>query len=279
MNRQLLVDRVVESLNSGDIAVTFTDCRHWVPDEHIAAHLHDDLYQIDLFHGEGSATLDDSHVAIRRWALLFIPPGATHSFTAGSKGRFRNIGIKATIACPAASDPFQPLCARMRMQAIDSSRSITICNRSLQEWQMHRMASARIMQTRCISLVLEILRMWVEREDHVPSHDIVQEACQILALRYSEPLTIDQLARHCGIRPESLCRAFRRVMGEPPRKYLTRLRLRQAVALLESGLSASEAARQTGFHSIHYFSRTFSKVMGASPRNWLNARHHNAAPK
>jgi AraC-like DNA-binding protein len=226
------------------------------------------LHQIDLFHGTGTVTVAGETTSVRRWALLFLPPGTEHTLASGTEGRFMGIGFKAVIDCRAACE-FPPI-----VVTADAGYQLEPIQRDLQfirqESLAGRVGSRQIIQSRSLSVILESVRLWVEGEYHVASHDIVQEACHFMALRYGEPITIDQVARHCGIRPESLSRAFHRVIGHPPRRYLIQLRLRQAMALLKTGVSVTETAQQTGFQSVHYFSRAFQSFNGISPRNWIS---------
>ena len=62
---------------------------------------------------------------------------------------------------------------------------------------------------------------------------------------------------------------FEADIGVSPKKYLMTLRLTHAQKLLESStLTIKQVATQSGFTDQYYFSRTFCKYVGMSPREW-----------
>ncbi|MFC3770127.1 helix-turn-helix domain-containing protein [Paenibacillus sp. GCM10012303] len=58
---------------------------------------------------------------------------------------------------------------------------------------------------------------------------------------------------------------------------LSRLRLSAATSyLIHTGMSIQQISEETGFNSIHYFSRLFKQTYGVSPQQW-RAERYNAA--
>ncbi len=56
---------------------------------------------------------------------------------------------------------------------------------------------------------------------------------------------------------------FRTVCGRPPMDYVIDVRLDRAAELLREGrLTVSQVADRTGFATVHYFSRVFSRRRG-----------------
>ena len=59
---------------------------------------------------------------------------------------------------------------------------------------------------------------------------------------------------------------FSEVTGMSLVEYLTRLRIRVAVELMNAGgMQVQEVARLSGFQSERYFSQTFKNLLGVSP--------------
>ena len=54
-------------------------------------------------------------------------------------------------------------------------------------------------------------------------------------------------------------------------EYLIRLRITRAKRLLEDGRSVSDAAQESGFSDIYYFSNVFKKCEGQSPRQYARS--------
>ena len=83
---------------------------------------------------------------------------------------------------------------------------------------------------------------------------------------YSQPIGVEDAARHAGVSRSSLYRAFEMDFGCSPSEYLTRCRLSRARQLLShSALSVSQVAASVGFDDPLYFSRVFKRETGLSP--------------
>ena len=59
-------------------------------------------------------------------------------------------------------------------------------------------------------------------------------------------------------------------MGESLQAYFMRRKFEQAADRLRQGLSVTEVSEQTGYQSIHAFSRAFRHQMGMTPSEYKN---------
>ncbi|MFJ4853846.1 MULTISPECIES: helix-turn-helix domain-containing protein [unclassified Streptomyces] len=84
---------------------------------------------------------------------------------------------------------------------------------------------------------------------------------------YAQPLDVPALARIAHVSPAHFSRTFRDTFGETPHRYLQRRRVERAMFLLrETGRSVTDICFEVGFGSTGTFSRTFSAIVGRSPR-------------
>ena len=91
-----------------------------------------------------------------------------------------------------------------------------------------------------------------------------------LSRNFKDEITLESVAREFGINPSYLSRSFRETFGISFIKYLTVLRLREAVILLRSGkFSVTECAYESGFGSMRSFYRAFHDEFGCTPREYL----------
>jgi len=89
---------------------------------------------------------------------------------------------------------------------------------------------------------------------------------------FHEPLTVEGLAREEGMSSRRFSEVFRTVCGRPPMDYVIDVRLDRAAELLREGrLTVSQVADRTGFATVHYFSRVFSRRRGTSPSAYRRA--------
>ena len=83
---------------------------------------------------------------------------------------------------------------------------------------------------------------------------------------YSEPLTVDDLARVAGLSRAHFSQAFRRAFGESPHAYLLTRRLERAAALLRTtDRSVTEICFTVGLRSLGSFTTSFTRTFGLSP--------------
>jgi AraC family transcriptional regulator len=92
---------------------------------------------------------------------------------------------------------------------------------------------------------------------------------EILHSRLAARLTIADVARECNLTPSYFAKAFRRTTGMSPHQYLTHIRLEEAKGLLlSSSLPLADIALICGFGDQSYFTRVFTRSVGASPGAW-----------
>jgi AraC-like DNA-binding protein len=84
--------------------------------------------------------------------------------------------------------------------------------------------------------------------------------------RYSEPLTVDDMARAAGLSRAHFSREFRRAFGESPHVYLLTRRLERAAALLRTtDHTVADICIAVGLDSIGSFTTSFSRMFGRTP--------------
>lgn len=88
--------------------------------------------------------------------------------------------------------------------------------------------------------------------------------------RYADCLTLEDLARTAGMNPRYFCRFFQEMTHRTPIDYLNYYRIEQACfKLVTSDESVTEIALSCGFNDVSYFSKTFKKYKGLTPRKYL----------
>lgn len=118
----------------------------------------------------------------------------------------------------------------------------------------------------------------IKEETRTPSEqDVVAQVEKYIHTHLSEPLSLEGLAEVAHISATHLGRLFKRKHGETLVDYITRQRMELAKELLRDGsLTVSSVAAKAGYNNYSYFTRTFGKYTGQSPREYrrdhLNAK-------
>jgi AraC-like DNA-binding protein len=98
-----------------------------------------------------------------------------------------------------------------------------------------------------------------------PAHRIAR-AIRWLKDHFTEPLSVEALARRVGMSPSAFHLHFKAVTGQSPLQYQKQLRLQEARRLMfAERLEAADAAYRVGYESPSQFSREFKRLFGAPP--------------
>jgi len=94
----------------------------------------------------------------------------------------------------------------------------------------------------------------------------VKKAVELIQTKYSEKLTIIDIAKHVGLDRSYLCSVFKEYLGISPQKYLLNYRINKACDILKSThISVGDVARSVGYQDPLMFSKMFKKIKGVSP--------------
>ena len=107
------------------------------------------------------------------------------------------------------------------------------------------------MNTRSTPSILRVLR-------HIDEH-------------LGEPLTLSDLAVVAGLSMWRFATVFRQQVGIAPHRYICRLRVQRAQALMLEGISPASAASEAGFYDQSHFSRHFKTMFGMAPGQYMTA--------
>ena len=83
-----------------------------------------------------------------------------------------------------------------------------------------------------------------------------------------ENLTLSEIAVRSAVSLSSMKLLFKEFSGESPKLYYSKLRLREACRLLDTGASVAEVAIKLGFSSPNYFSLFFKRNVGMLPKSF-----------
>lgn len=107
-------------------------------------------------------------------------------------------------------------------------------------------------------------------EDRVlKSAQVVQKIIAIVKSRYSEGITLNEIADSLYLTPNYLSTLFSTNMGQSFSSYVTHYRVEKAKELLESGkYKVYEIGGMVGYKDPEYFSKVFKEIVGVLPSSY-----------
>ena len=195
----------------------------------------------------------------RTGKAFLVPPGVAHREETGDADALW-IGLRGTLLDDLTSD---------RLYSMDGSDLALLLEQLWICAERRQRKAGPELDGLARAAVARMLRLIAEK--HRPSDSLLDGALQHLQRNFMRPVSISALAARLGYSDGYFFRAFKRCTGTTPSAYVTRLRIEHAAKLLRhSALSVSRVAKHVGYADPLYFSRTFKKVTGHSPRALRN---------
>lgn len=95
-----------------------------------------------------------------------------------------------------------------------------------------------------------------------------------IELHYQEAITLAKLSEISGMNEKYLCRLFKVFTDHTPIDYVNRLRIECACQEMQNGhRTITEIAFDCGFNDLSYFSRTFKKHKGITPKEFCKTKN------
>jgi YesN/AraC family two-component response regulator len=111
-------------------------------------------------------------------------------------------------------------------------------------------------------------------DENMVSHEILilQKASEfILENIENEDLSVNDLANHLNMSRFTLIRRFKSINNMTPNVYIQKIRLEKAKEMIKNKVaSMSEIAFKVGFASSTYFTSSFKKEFGITPKDFLH---------
>lgn len=105
-----------------------------------------------------------------------------------------------------------------------------------------------------------------------------RRATDLLRAHLDGRLLVSSLARECSLSVSQFARSFKATFGVTPHQWLVRERIAWAKQLFaDSAMTLGEVALGAGFSDQAAFSRTFHRLVRATPGQWRRARTRRAA--
>ncbi|MBD5778066.1 helix-turn-helix domain-containing protein [Pelagicoccus sp. NFK12] len=120
-----------------------------------------------------------------------------------------------------------------------------------------------------------IARRKAQNTNALSAQERVTASIEMLRNNWKQPHILPELAAAAGVSVTHYTTIFRRLTGFPPIDYLIRQRIQHGATLLATtSHPIGDVSSECGFSDPYYFSRSFSRIMGASPRRYRQVHQH-----
>lgn len=103
----------------------------------------------------------------------------------------------------------------------------------------------------------------------VRHREIVRWVLEFSQRHQADGTSLTTIARGAGVSRSHLCRIFRRVTGQPLKRFLTRRRLQAAKVLLKDpAMTIRQVASAVGYTDLSHFDRVFRRWEGQTPSSY-----------
>lgn len=100
---------------------------------------------------------------------------------------------------------------------------------------------------------------------------LVKDAVNYISAHLTMPIEVSGIAAGLFVSPEHLSRRFKQETGKTINTYIHHHRIALAKVLFAQGnTNITDVAARIGFHDNSHFSRTFKKICGVSPKEYIS---------
>lgn len=235
-------------------------------------HAHECTELFYVIDGEGLLCTDETSCPIRKNQMVLVNPKVRHTERSSSKYQMHYIvlGIDNLQLRFGENKEFLPF----HIFDLSARKDIILplLQTILTELEKQREFHEEICQHYLSILLLQVQRITgqsftVSTPSPIPYE--CEKAKAYMEIHFREPITLDLLAEITHWDKFYFSHQFSNAYGISPINYLLRQRVEHSKRLLETtDYSVTQIAEASGFSSQNYFSQTFKKSTGMSPREY-----------
>jgi AraC-like DNA-binding protein len=256
------------------------------------SHAHE-FFEIVVFDAKGGTHEVAGHAEeIRKGQVWMLPPGTVHDLTdvGDATGWLLLLGPEQ-LGLADASDVVQPWQTQplvVPFQLHDATGRpvpLQLSASALRYWlgwlvnMQRELAERRLGYSQAVAATLNLLLISAARMCPPPASrrrdPLVSRALEIVDRRFTEPLSLRDVADELHVTSGHLTEVVRIRTGRPLGEWILQRRMTQARLILgESETPVVEVAAQSGFSTVGQFGRQFRRLHGMSPSQWRSSVTH-----
>jgi len=260
--------------------------------EILPCHWHDEFEIVYVVRGQGRFWIDGRAVQAGAGSALFVHSRELHSGeSVGDEGCayyaivFRGVFLASAVMDACQSDYINPLLSKMcvlpiMIQVEDPEMAPLM---ALIEGVVARFFERTVgfeleIKGALLTLIGALVRLNTLRRPaplpgEIGRQEDIQTVLSYLEEHYAEEIHIEQVAELVHMSRFHFCRLFKAYTGLSMVEFLNRYRVHRACELLEKVDTVMEAAIQSGYGNMSYFTLTFKRYIGMTPSEFKRRQY------
>lgn len=134
--------------------------------------------------------------------------------------------------------------------------------------QVDKAGSKQEIMTCLITGILELTEHVAKCKTQPIRSPHVRRCIRFINEHFDRKITVEDLAKQCGISADHLTQLFKREIGETPSVYMAREKIERAKEMIVRDRSCKGLYRRLGFSSASHFITVFKKYTGMTPAEY-----------
>ena len=267
----------------------------WMPRQKITElHEHDFHELVIVFDGEGTHYISDEKYNISQGDIFLIKPGTKHAYDNTEDLKLINLlylpkqlnislynlsnspGYHAFFELEPAMRKQHGFKSRLHLSSGKLEYIKKLINSIDKELNSRKPEALFMAVSYFMQVIGFIARSYTKSE--IPEQIYILNLSEVISYietNYQHNISIAELAKKASLSEITLYRMFKKAFNMSPVNYIISVRIARAQEMLSNDkLNISEIASETGFSDSNYFSRTFKKLIGVSPRLYRRQKFH-----
>lgn len=221
--------------------------------KHFDSHNHVGHYVISIvMQGTVAVCMENREAACHRGDVFIIPPYAVHSVRQGKDACLLSVCIGTAL-----------------IEKTDSETAEGIF-RELFKGAAGQGILGKEQEEKLLASVRTVFHVWDKGGKEMDAG--IKVLADRITIHPEHELPIEALAADIFVSKYYLIRKFKRSMGMTPHQFHIQNRIRKAQSLLNAERTISSIAVEMGFYDQSHFDKTFQKIVGISPSEYVDSK-------
>jgi len=233
-------------------------------------HSHPNLEILLIAEGEGKLVTTSRNIGMKKGDIFIINANSKHCEVSKNSCSFYAIGINKLEAFLPKN--FQKKIIYFSLEKEEFETLLFLYQIVLKETQKQKKYSASFLENAYQMIMKSIERnaeLYFQKTEKIQGNNLVSATLNIIENYYYTHLTLKEIAHRLSVSSSLLSHEFKKETGKTIIEYKLDCQIEEACNLLAiTDMSMLDIAFATGFTTSSYFSETFKKKKGISPREY-----------